>query len=97
MPVYTRNRRNGAKFQAHDYVDVLYNPSNHGKGPEKGRYKGVIIKVEQIHAGEQKYIVRIFNRNVSAEVLVSEKEMKPLREHPTGGARRTKKRGMRKR
>ena len=46
MPVYTRNRRNGAKFQAHDYVDVLYNPSNHGKGPEKGRYKGVIIKVE---------------------------------------------------
>ena len=88
MPVHTRNRRNGAKFQAGDHVDVLYNPSpNNMKGVGRGRYNGIIHKVEQIHRGEQYYLVNIIvDGNHSAEILVPQKAIH-LKVN-TGGSRR---------
>jgi hypothetical protein len=88
MPVHTRNSRNGAKFKAEEHVNVLYNPPNNMKGPKRGRYKGIIHKVEQIHRGEQHYLVNIFDRNISRLVLVPENAIRLLTDAPKGGSRR---------
>jgi hypothetical protein len=78
----------GAKFKAGDHVDLLYNPPKNGKGPKRGRYSGIIHKVEQIHRGEQHYLVQIFDRNSSVEVLVPENAIRLLTDAPKGGSRR---------